>query len=115
DRFEMLKHSLLRRLIVIGRDDQKTVGSGPLRKPRQFDGLLGVVRPRPGNDRNSRVGLADTSGNDPLVLLMRQGWAFARRPDRDEPMCAAHDLPIDKGAVAALVETPVLKWRDKRG
>ena len=115
DRLEMAVEALLRRLIVIGRDDEKAVGAGAFRETRQFDRFLRIVRTRPGDDGNAALGLADTGRDHFTMLLMRKRGTLPGRADRHKPMRAVDDLPIRQGAESRLVETAVLKRRDKRG
>ena len=116
DRLEMLIKALLRRLVVIGRDDQNGVRAGLLGETRKLDRLLRVVRPRAGDDRNPapwprrcrwrrrvRCSSCDSVGLSPVVPT-------GTRPCEPLTICQS-----TRARKRGLVEAPVLKWRDKRG
>ena len=88
DRLEMAVEPFLRRLVVIGRDDQHGVRAGLLGVTGQIDRLGGVVRARAGDHRHAAARLVDADVDDATVLFMRQRRAFARRADGHQAMRA---------------------------
>ena len=107
DGLEVTVEPLLGRPVVIGRDDQDRVGADRFGVAREGDRVDGRVRARTGHDRHPALRLLDTQLDDALVLLMGQGGALARRPDRNQAVGAALDLPGDEAAELVLVEDPV--------
>ena len=80
----------------------------------EIDRLLGGVRARAGHDRHPATRLIDAPFNHELVLLVRQRRAFAGGADRNQPIGALGDLPVDQGAEGFLIDGPVAEWGDER-
>ncbi len=111
----MRNQPALRRLVVIGRDNQRTVRAdlfGELHKP---DGLDRVVRSGTGNDRHATVGGLHDHLDDALVFLVRQGRRFAGGADGDQPVRAFGDMPFYEGLQRVFVHLAVGKRGDKSG
>src|SRR5437016_11168488 len=111
----MLVETLLRSLVVIGRDHEYCSCARLLRMPGEFDRLCGRVRPGPGNDRNASLCLLDTPLNGLPVFLVRERRALASGPRRHQTVSALRDLPVHKGAKSLLVERAVVKGGHQRG
>ena len=107
--------AVLRRLVVIGRDHEHRIGAGLLGVLGEIDRLLGRIGAGAGHDRDAAARLIDAPFHDFLVLVMGQRRAFARGADRDEPVGALGDLPIDQVAERFLVDRTVLERGDERG
>ena len=115
DRLEVLIEPFLRRLVVIGRDDEHRVGAGPLGMLGEIDRFLGRIRAGAGHDRHPAARLIDAPFHHLLVLLVGQRRAFAGGADRNQPIGALGDLPIDQVAERFLIDGAVLERGDERG
>ena len=115
DRLVVLVEPFLRRLVVIGRDDQHRVGARLLGVLRQFDRLGGRIRAGAGDHRHPALGLIDAPFHHLLVLVMRQRRALAGGADRHQAVGALADLPVHQVAECLLVERAVFERRDQRG
>jgi hypothetical protein len=91
----MCEKALLRRLVVIGRDDQDRIGASLFGMLGKLDGFAGVVGAGARHHGNALGCCLDTEFHDTLVFGMRQRWRFACRPDGNEAAAAFLDLPID--------------------
>src|SRR3974390_494707 len=111
DRLEVLVQALLRGLVVVGRDDQDGIRTRIFRVLGEVDGLAGRVGARPPDHGDALLGLVDAPFDHALVLVMAQGWAFARGPHWHEPVRAFGDLPVDQGTERRLVHAAVLERR----
>jgi hypothetical protein len=80
----VLVQALLRRLVVVGRDDEDGVRAEPDCAARLLDGVRGVVAPRPRDDVRATLADFDGGGDDRLALIIRHGHALARCPARHE-------------------------------
>jgi hypothetical protein len=65
--------ALLRRLVVVGREQERAVGAGVLRVARQLDRLAGRVRAGAGQDRDATLRGLDDDLDDAAVLEMGEG------------------------------------------
>ena len=115
DRLEVLVKPFLRRLIVIGCDDEDGIGAGAFGMPGKFNRLRGRVRARARYDRDPATGLLDAPFDDLFVLIVGQRRALPGRADRNQASGALGDLPIDEVAESFLVNRPVLERRHERG
>ena len=111
----MLVKAFLRRLIVIGSDDEDRVGAGAFGMLRKFDRLGGRVGTCAGHDRHPAAGLLDAPFDNFFVFVVGERRAFAGRADRNEPIGAFGNLPIDELAESFLVDCAVLERRHERG
>ena len=107
DRGVVQKHPLLRRLVIIWRHDQRRVRAGFLGVTGQFDRFFGAVGSGAGNDRHAALRHFDRDFNDPAMLVMRQGRAFAGGSHGDQPLSAFVDLPFNEFGVGFFVNRPV--------
>ena len=115
NRLEMLIEPFLRRLVVIGADDQRRIGAGLLGLPRQLDRVLGRVRAGSGNDRNPLPLATSTHSVDqPLLLVIGERRRFAGRAARHQSVRALADLPGHMLLKGGLVQLVVAKRRDQR-
>ena len=105
----MLIEAFLRRLVVIGGDDQRRVGpwlGGPACQPQR---LARAVRAGAGHHLDPAGRDLDHRGDDPFVLFVRQRGRFARRADRAEALRAGRDLKFDLLAQSLDVGLAVLE------
>ena len=114
DGLEMLVEAFLRRLVVIGRDDENGVRPAVLGMAAKLDRLRGVVGARARDHRNPAARFVDADVHGAAVLLMGERRAFAGRPDRHQPMRAGRDLPVDQRAEGLLVDLAVLERGHQR-
>ena len=112
----MLVEALLRRLVVVGRDDEHGVGAGLLGMGDEIDRLEGAVRARAGDDRHAPAGDLDAKLDHPLVLVMGQRRRLAGRAHRHEAMASLGDLPVHVRGESLLVEGAVVReWCHEGG
>jgi hypothetical protein len=112
---EMLIQAFLRRLVIIGRDDEQGIRARLFAMPGEFDRLDRVVRAGTGDHRHPALRLGDAPFDDFLVLVMGQRRALARRSHRNKAPGAVLDLPIDVSPEGLLVERAVLERRHQGG
>ena len=106
--------AFLRRLVVIGTDQERAVGADALGEARQADGLAGAVGAGAGHHLDpARRPLAD-GGDDALVLLMVQGRRLAGGTHGGQAVGALLDVPIDQLEQRREVDLPVAERRDQR-
>jgi hypothetical protein len=115
ERAEMGDQALLRRLVVVGRDDQRGVGAHGLRVLDEAHGLDGVVGPRPRDHRNAARGGLHDDLDHLLMLVMGQRRAFPGRAHRHEAVRAFGDLPLHQRFQRVEIHGTVGKGRDERG
>ncbi len=113
---EVTVEALLRRLVVVGHDQEQPVGARPLRLAREFDALGGAVGARACDDvapaRQRLFYLADQA----QLLLARQGRGFARRPADHQRVASGLDERDGQSAGADVVHGAVPgERRDHRG
>src|SRR5579872_1404121 len=115
DRLEMRIKPLLRGLVVIGGNNERGIGPGPLRVAGEFDRLGGRVRSGARDHWNPALGDLDRELHHPLMLGMAERRRFAGRAAGHDPMRAFADLPIDKRAKSLLIHGTVAERRDESG
>jgi hypothetical protein len=109
----MRDQASLRRAIVIGRDDQRGGGARILGGLHQTHGFSRVVGPGACNDRNAASGVIDDSFDDQIVFCMSKCRAFACCADRNQPVCALIDMPVDKAFQGGKVDLSVCERCDE--
>ena len=114
DRLEVLIKPFLSRLVVIGRHHQHGIGAGLFGVLGERDRFLGGIGAGAGDDRNAALRLLDAPLDHFVMLFVGQRRAFAGRADRNEPVGALGDLPIDQPAEGFLVDRAVVERRDER-
>ena len=92
---EVLIEAFLRRLVVVGGDDQSGIGAGLGGPAGQPQGLLGAVRAGAGHYLDPPGGRFDHRRDHPLVLRVRKRGAFAGRAHRTDARRAGLDLELD--------------------
>src|SRR3990172_3391525 len=105
---------LLRRLVVVGVDDQGARGARRLGVRRQVDRLGGRVGPGAGDHPDPSAGGLDHDLDDPLVLVVRERRRLAGRPARDEAVGPVGDVEFHELADLRLVHLAVLERGDHR-
>ena len=111
----MVVQPFLRRLVVIGADNQHAIGTGSSGIFRQTDGLGRAVRSSAGNHRHAARRLLDANLDAAVMLFMRQGRRFTGRADRHQAMRAVFDLEIDKFPECSRINLAVAERRDQCG
>ena len=111
DRLEVAEEPLLRRLVVVGRDEQAGVGAGRPRVARQLDRLGRGVRPGAGDDRYPPAHVAHDLADDDGVLGHRQRRRLPGGADRDDRVGALLDVELDEGGERLVVDGAVVEHR----
>src|SRR5438034_2107602 len=96
DRGIVAVDAVLRRPVVVGRDQEGGGRARLLRAAREPDGLRRRVGAGARDDRHAPACGAHHLAHDRDVLLVRQGRGLARRPAGDEGVDAARDLRLDQ-------------------
>ena len=104
----MLVEPLLRRLVVVGRDDEDGIGPGLFGVGDEVDRLEGAVGARSGDDGDPAVRDLDAELDHPLVLVMGQRRRLAGGADRHETMTSLRDLPVHVAGESLFIEGAVL-------
>jgi hypothetical protein len=104
DRLEVRDDPSRRRLVVVRRDDEETVGAGLVRARREVDGVHGRIGAGTGDDRRAVADGVDRCRDqlDPLVVGERR--RLARRAGDDEPVGAVLDEVRRQGTEALVVD-----------
>ena len=110
----MAEQSFRRRLVVVGRHDQRGVGPGLPRALNVLDRPAGIVRAAARDHRDLAARLLDADAHHADHLFRRQRRALAGRAARDEPVGALLDLPLRQRAQSGLVDLSALEGRDQR-
>ena len=110
----MAKEPLLGRLVVVGSNQERPVGTDLLGVFGQTDGLVGRVRPGAGNDRDTSRHGFNGEGHHALMLSMREGGGFAGCSTWDDPVCTIRDLKLDQVPQRFFVDLSVPEWSDDR-
>ena len=97
----------LRRLVVVGRHDERRIRAGLLGMARQVDRLGRAVRSGAGDHRHAPARDGNRDLHNPLVLGMRQRRRLAGGAHRDHAVRALVDLPIDERGIGILVHRAV--------
>ena len=110
----MLIEPFLRRLVVVGRDDENAVGTGLLGIDRELNGFIRRIRPCAGNHRHALLGGLNRDVDDTLMLFKVECRALARGPDRNQAVSAFGNLPIDKARQGRFINCAISERRKKR-
>ncbi|MCY1300948.1 hypothetical protein D9M70_505360 [compost metagenome] len=94
DRGIMREEALLRRLVVIGRDNEDRIGTSLFGMLRELDCFRRVVGAGAGDHRHPLGRRLDAELDDFLVLVMGKGRRLAGGADRHETMAAFFYLPF---------------------
>src|SRR3989304_4092597 len=92
DSAEVPDETLLRRLVVVRRDDECRACPRPFRVPGENDRLLRVVGAGPCDHRDAAVRRFENGVDDAFVLVEGKCRRFPGRPARDDPVRAVVDL-----------------------
>src|SRR5262249_6976040 len=111
----MLVETLLRRLVIIGRDHQYCIRTHFLRMSGELDRLCRRIRPGPCNNRNAPLRLLNAPFDGLPVFLVRERRTLSRSTYRHQAVSALRDLPIHKAAENLLVERAVTEGGYQRG
>jgi soluble lytic murein transglycosylase len=107
DGLEMQIKPLLRRFVVVGRDDQHPVGAGARGMGGEIDRLARAVGARPGDHRHPLGGRLDDDLDHPLVFVMAEGGRLAGRAHRHQPIGSLGDLPFHETPQRGLVDRAI--------
>lgn len=94
DRREVGEKTLLRRFVVIGRDDEDRVRTGLLRMLRKLDRFDRIIGPGTGDDRYAPRRRLDAQFHDLLMLVVGKRRRFTRGAHRHKAVAALFYLPL---------------------
>jgi hypothetical protein len=109
----MLIEALLGRFVVVGGDEQGSLGSGLLCVAGEAHRFGRAVGPGPRDDGDSSPGFLDGDVHDPIVLAVGEGGRLAGGAARNNPVNPLPDLPVDQLSERVLVELPVAEGGDQ--
>jgi hypothetical protein len=89
-------HAFLRRLVVVGRHDEKRDDGQPIDRAGELQRLRRRVRARAGDDRNSTCRELAGFRDDVYVLLVLERRRLASGACDDERLSARVDVKIDE-------------------
>jgi hypothetical protein len=112
--FVMRDDAFLRRLVVVGRDQQRAVGAHAPGMARQLDRFARVVRARSGEYLDAPPRGLDGDLHHAHVLRVGESRGLARRAAGSHAVDARRHLELDELAQRRLVELAVAKWRHQR-
>ncbi len=113
--FEMLIQTFLRRLVVIGRDNENSIGADGLGVMRQLQHFGGVVRARAGDHLDPAGGFFDAALHQVAVFFHAQRRGLARRADRHKAVHTRGDLILDQTLEGGEIDAAVGERRHHRG
>ena len=105
----MLIEAFLGRLVVIRGDHQRAIGTGrfgELRQPNRFGRAVGAGS---GDDLHPASRLLADDGDDPLVLVVGDGWAFPGGSHRADAIGPLLDLPVDQFPERRFIDRAIAK------
>ena len=111
---EVLYQPLLRRLVIIGRDEQQRVGPNFAGIARERNFVVGIVCAGSGDHRHASRGVLDREFYHRAVFLIGQRRRLAGRADRDYGVGPAVDLPVDDTAKRLIIDCAVFHRGDYR-
>ena len=111
---EVTHEPTLRRLVVVGRDDQNAVRARCTGLTRECDGGGGVVRAGADDDRDAAVYLPDGPLDDLGAFGIGQRCALAGRRAEDKRIGAGGDMPFDQLLKGGEVDAVGRHWRHER-
>ena len=115
DGLEMLEDAFLRRLVVVGGDEQDGIGADALGVLGKADGFDGIIGTRTGDDGHAALDLIHADADGGFVFGMAHGGGFAGGAAGNDAVHTLFDLPFDVGAIGFFVDSAVLERRDQCG
>ena len=115
DRRIVIHQSILRRLIIVGRDEQQTVRAELFSFLAHHDRVSRIVRARPGNDRDPSADDIDGELYDFQMFVILKCRRFAGSPDADDRIRMIFDLILEKGFERVVIHFPILLHRRDKG
>ena len=113
-RHEMFVEPLLGRLVVIGRDQQRAVGTCLLGELGQLHRLAGGVRPGARQYRDFVLAHLHRDGNHLMMFLVGQGGRLAGGAAGHDPLGAVFNMKLQQIAKRLLIHLAVLERGDNR-
>ena len=107
----MLHKPLLSRFVVIGMNDQQSVGAVTGDLLREIDGSLCAVGTAAGNDRNPLLCVIDAELADIKVLLLCHCRGFTRRTADDNSVGSMVNLKINQIRKGVIVDRQVFLFK----
>ena len=111
----MPEEAVLRRLVVVGRNLQGSVGAHGFGAGGQLDRLAGRVGAGTGEHGHALARFLHHDLDNSDVLLVAQGGRFARGSHGNQSVDAGADLLVDQAAQGLFVHAIVAQGRDQRG
>ena len=115
DGLEVTVQTFLGGLVVIGGDQQRTVGPGFLGKAGQADGFDGIVGTGTGQDGHTPLDLVDTDLDDTFMLFVGERGRFAGGAARHKAVDSLTDLEFNEFAIGGFINGAVFERRDEGG
>ena len=112
---EVGHQSLLAWLVVVGGDEEESVGSSLVRFLGKMNGFLRGVGSGARNDRNATLDLINGLGYDLEVLAVGEGRGFSRRAAGNDPGDAGCQLAVEQVPEVRVGDGSVLHGRDESG
>ena len=113
DRREVLVQTFLARPVVVRRDVQQRVGAGILGRLRQRERFARGIAAGAGDHRHATARGFDGRRDDGDVLFDVERRGLTGRADRDDPVHAAFDLPVNQLGQGVEVDPPRLERRNE--
>jgi len=111
---KVLVDALFVRLVVVGGNEQQTIGAQALISERLGEHGLRGVRVRAGDDGDAARNLLDHCGDNGVVLVVGHRGALSGGAQGEDGVSAILQVEIDKALKRVKVDTAVLfKRRDK--
>ena len=109
DGLKVAKHAFLRRLVVVGVDEEGGIGAGIFREAGEVEGLVGGVGAGAGDDFHfGAFGGLDGDLDNVVVFFVGEGGGLAGGADGDDAIGAVDglvfDLFFERGAVELAIE-----------
>ena len=110
----MLVDALFVGLVVVGGNEQQTIGAQALVGERLGEHGLRGVGARAGNDGDASCNMLDHGGDDGVVLVVGHRGALAGGAQGEDGVGAVLQVEIDKALECVKVDTAILfKRRDE--
>jgi soluble lytic murein transglycosylase len=114
DGLEMLIKPFLRRLVIVGCDDEGGISPDLPGIAGQADGLFRRVGPGAGDNRNLSLGNFNRQCDDESVFLMTEGRRLPGGATGNETMRAFIQLPLHEILKGSLIHPAVTERREQR-
>ena len=111
----MLVDALFVRLVVVGGNEQQTIGAQALIGERLGEHGLRGVGARTGNNGDAARNLLDHGGDNGVVLVVGHRGALAGGAQGEDGVGAVLQVEIDKAPECVKVDTAVLFKRRNKG